>query len=86
MGSSKSETITKLMSRAKGATSAELVTGTGWKAHSIRAFLSGLRKSGRTVVREARKDGELSYRLNRADTAEPAKPEIPTAAIDVVEA
>jgi hypothetical protein len=74
------------MSRAKGATSAELVTSTGWKAHSIRAFLSGLRKSGLSVVREARKDGELSYRLERAETAKPAQPEIPTAAIDLVEA
>jgi len=36
---------------------------TGWQPHSARAFLSGLRKAGRTLVKEERKSGETSYRL-----------------------
>jgi hypothetical protein len=36
---------------------------TGWKPHSARAFLSGLRKSGRILAKEQRKSGETSYRL-----------------------
>lgn len=71
----KSDTMIKLLSRAKGATSAELIAATGWQSHSVRAFLSGLRKAGRQVVREARKNGEMGYRIvavaaaNAADAA-----------------
>ena len=46
--------------RAKGATPIELITATDGQPHSVRAFLSGLRKRGRTVVREARKVGDFS--------------------------
>jgi hypothetical protein len=60
---SNSAAMMKLLSRAKGATPTELMASTGWQAHSIRAFLSGLRKKGRLVVREARKSGEFCYRI-----------------------
>jgi hypothetical protein len=60
---SKSNTIQKLLVRAKGASIAEIMAATGWQPHSVRAFLSGLRKKGGTLLRESRKDGETSYRI-----------------------
>ena len=63
---SKSDTVIKLLLRAKGATPAELIAATDWQAHSVRAFLSGLRKKGRAIVREARKSGEAAYRIETA--------------------
>ncbi len=53
----------KLLARSRGATIAELQAATSWQPHSARAFLSGLRKAGRTLVKEERKSGETSYRL-----------------------
>lgn len=58
-----SATAKKLLARARGATIAEIQASTGWQPHSARAFLSGLRKAGRTLVKEERKSGETSYRL-----------------------
>jgi hypothetical protein len=60
---SKSDTVIKLLLRAKGATPLELIAATDWQPHSVRAFLSGLRKKGRVIVREARKSGEFAYRI-----------------------
>lgn len=60
---SNSTVAKKLLARARGATIAEMQTATGWQPHSARAFLSGLRKAGRTLVKEERKSGETSYRL-----------------------
>lgn len=60
---SKSDTVIKLLQRAKGATPVELVAATEWQPHSVRAYLSGLRKKGRVLVREARKSGEFAYRI-----------------------
>nr|WP_295661351.1 DUF3489 domain-containing protein [Polymorphobacter sp.] len=59
----KSDTVIKLLLRAKGATPAELIAATGWQPHSLRAFLSGLRKKSRSIVRETRKSGEGTYRI-----------------------
>ncbi len=60
---SKSNTVQKLLGRTKGASIAEIMAATGWQPHSARAFLSGLRKKGSTLLRESRKDGETSYRI-----------------------
>lgn len=60
---SKSDTVIKLLLRAKGATPLELITATDWQPHSVRAFLSGLRKKGRSIVREPRKSGLAAYRI-----------------------
>ena len=54
---SKADTLVKLLLRAKGATALELKAATAWQPHSIRAFLSGLRKKGRVIAREARAAG-----------------------------
>ena len=67
---SKSDTVIKLLLRAKGATPLELITATDWQAHTVRAFLSGLRKKGRSLVRETRKNGGFAYRI--ADVAPPS--------------
>lgn len=64
-----SATAKKLLARTRGATIAELQAATGWQPHSARAFLSGLRKAGRNLVKEERKSGETNYRLVAA--AEP---------------
>lgn len=61
----KSATVQKLLSRAKGATLQEITGATYWLPHSVRAFLTGLRKKGTVLVREARPNGETSWRIER---------------------
>lgn len=62
-GTSKSDSVLKLLRRARGATIAELQEATAWQPHSVRAFLSGLRKKGSVLSKEQRKSGETTYRL-----------------------
>ena len=62
-GTSKASTVEKLLGRPRGATMVELIVATGWQNHSVRAFLSGLRKKGRTLVKEERKTGDVAYRV-----------------------
>jgi hypothetical protein len=57
-----------MLKRPKGATLAELMAVTAWQAHSVRAFLSGLRKTGQVLVKEQRKSGEQTYRIAVATT------------------
>ena len=59
----KSELVKKLLRRGKGATLAELQDATAWQPHSVRAFLSGLRKKGEVLVKEQRKSGDTAYRI-----------------------
>ena len=61
----KSATVTKLLSRAKGATLVEITGATGWQPHSARAFMTGLRKKDISLVRECRTDGETCWRIER---------------------
>ena len=61
----KSSTVTKLLSRNRGATLAEIMEVTSWQPHSTRAFLTGLRKKGAALLKEVRRDGETSYRIAR---------------------
>lgn len=65
---SKADIVGKLLARPKGATIAEVSNATGWQAHSVRAFFSGLRKKGLALELESRKDGTSSYRLVRDDS------------------
>lgn len=67
---SKSDIVTKLLSRSKGATVSDLTDATGWQPHSVRALLSGLRKTGIIITREARKSGENCYRIVAAQQDE----------------
>ena len=62
---SKSATVTKMLSRGSGATVAEIVKSTGWKEHSCRAFLTGVRKVSK-LLKEQRPDGKTAYRIEGA--------------------
>jgi hypothetical protein len=70
---SKSAAVIKLLTRARGATVAEMELATGWQPHSVRAYLSRLRKAGRTLDKEERKSGETSYRFAPTDAATAVK-------------
>jgi len=61
----KSATVVKLLARNRGATLTEIMAVTHWQPHSSRAFLTGLRKKGTELIKEARRDGETSYRIER---------------------
>ena len=68
---SKSATVTKMLSRGAGATVAEIMKSTGWKEHSCRAFLTGVRKSQK-LLKEQRSDGKTAYRIE-AEVEAPAE-------------
>ncbi len=59
----KAATVRRMLSRAKGATLDEIGKSTSWQPHTCRAFLTGLRKKGGNIVREARADGNTAYRI-----------------------
>ena len=59
----KAATVNRMLRREKGATLGEIEKATGWKPHSCRAFLSGVRKTGATVAKEERPDGKTAYRV-----------------------
>ena len=61
---SKASVVNKLLKRPKGATLDELMAVTTWQPHSVRAFLSGLRKKGTALIKEQRKSGEQAYRIS----------------------
>ena len=61
--------ILKLLSRRNGVTLAELVTATGWQAHSVRGFLSGTVRKRLSIPLTAQVvDGERRYRINADDS------------------
>jgi hypothetical protein len=66
---SKSDMVKKLLSRKTGATIEELGAATNWQPHSVRAFLSGLRKKGATITREERRNGAKAYLFVKATEA-----------------
>ena len=59
---SKSAIVTNMLSRGSGATVAEIIKATGWKEHSCRAFLTGVRKTSK-LLKEQRPDGKTAYRI-----------------------
>ena len=62
---SKTATVVGLLERTGGATLAEIMTATGWPAHSVRGFISGTmgKKMGRKVDSTKREDGERVYTI-----------------------
>jgi hypothetical protein len=52
------EKILTLLQSPDGATTAEMIKASGWQAHSVRAFLSRLRKKHTIVTNQA---GNLLY-------------------------
>lgn len=61
----KSETLREMLSSRSGVSLSRLCEATGWQPHSVRAALSGLRKTGYAVKRQAPKagGGEARYRI-----------------------
>lgn len=60
---SKAQIVNGLLSRKTGASVPEISSATNWQPHSVRAFLSGLRKKGVTLDRQERRDGTKAYRM-----------------------
>lgn len=58
----KKAAISKLLHRKQGATLAALQDATGWKPHSLRAALTGLRKTGVEIQRVTNAKGDTVYR------------------------
>lgn len=69
---SKSATVKNMLSRGNGATVVEIMKSTGWKEHSCRAFLTGVRKTS-TLLKEQRPDGATAYRIRAAQSESPAE-------------
>ncbi|MBP9158689.1 MAG: DUF3489 domain-containing protein [Sphingobium sp.] len=60
---SKATIVERLLKSRNGACISDIGEATGWQPHSCRAFLTGMRKKGRLIVREQGKDGSSRYRL-----------------------
>ncbi|WP_422344688.1 DUF3489 domain-containing protein [Parasphingorhabdus sp.] len=69
---SKSDSVKQLLARAKGASIEEISEATQWQAHSVRSFLTGLRKKGFVLAREQRGDGGTVYRITSDPSAKEA--------------
>jgi hypothetical protein len=69
-GTTKSATVRGLLVRDGGATLDEMITATTWQPHSCRAFLSGIRKSGDSVIKLERTDGRTAWRIAEQAEAE----------------
>lgn len=59
----KAAIVEGLLSREGGASIEAMCEATGWQAHSCRAFLSGLKKKGRTIIRSTDDGGRSVYML-----------------------
>ncbi len=62
---SKKAVVLELLRRPEGATLADIMSATGWQAHSVRGFLSGAlgKKMGLAIESVKTPDGARSYRL-----------------------
>ncbi|MBK6801976.1 DUF3489 domain-containing protein [Novosphingobium sp.] len=66
---SKGALVEDLLQQSGGASLDDLCQATGWLPHTCRAFLTGLRKKGRTVERSKREDGVTIYRIAATQAA-----------------
>lgn len=62
-GATKLDTILKKIRNKNGASLAALEKVTGWKPHSVRAAITGLRKKGHVVTRSQDGKGVTIYRV-----------------------
>jgi hypothetical protein len=60
---SKQGMVIAMLSDGSGATMESLIASTGWRPHTTRAVLSGLRKRGYAVARTQEADGRSRYRI-----------------------
>ncbi|MGE0665791.1 MAG: DUF3489 domain-containing protein [Sphingomonadales bacterium] len=68
-GTGKVDAVLTLLRRPEGASIAEMNAVTEWQAHSIRAFLSGLRKQGTEITRTKDEAGKAIYRIDSKSPA-----------------
>ena len=61
----KAQKVERLLSRQRGATLGDICKATDWKPHSARAFLSGMRKKGFSIVREQHDGKGSCYRISK---------------------
>jgi len=69
----KSSKVIALLSRTKGASITEICKSTNWQEHSVRAFLTGLRKKGYILAREQRGDDGTAYRITQSPSDKDVK-------------
>lgn len=62
----KSAKVIAMLERGKGSSIDEICKATNWRPHSVRAFLTGLRKKGFVLTREQRGDECVVYRVTQA--------------------
>jgi hypothetical protein len=62
-----SDLVISLLSRPDGAAASEILSATGWQLHSLRAFISGLRKRGHAISR-SKENGEARYVISNPET------------------
>ena len=64
---SKTEVVLELLKRAGGVTLADLMTATGWQAHSVRGFIAGTirKKMALNVVSAKNESGERVYSVEK---------------------
>jgi hypothetical protein len=69
---SKTDIVLALLRREGGVTAEELMSTTGWQAHSVRGFLSGTirKKMGLELLSGKSEDGKRTYSLPAAVAAE----------------
>ena len=67
---SKQAAIITLLRRPEGTDLATLMAATGWQSHSVRAALSGLRKHGHQLRRDAGPNGSVYRIMEQADGSE----------------
>jgi hypothetical protein len=63
---SKLDQLASMLSRPEGASLAELITATGWQAHSVRGALAGSLKRKGHDIRSEKVDGERRYSIGAA--------------------
>ena len=63
---SKKSILMDLLKRPKGASIDEMTSATGWQAHSVRAAITGLRKSGHAVLLNKDNPNSSRYQIDVA--------------------
>ncbi len=59
----KTAAILEMLRRPEGATLPEMMDAMGWQAHSVRGFLSNLRRRGQSIDSRKRDSGQRAYFL-----------------------
>lgn len=65
-GASKLDQLTSLLTRSGGATLDEMMTLTGWQAHSVRGAMAGALKKRGHVITSVKEEGVRRYRIGSA--------------------